>query len=114
MTTLLYTDPPATKWLDLQDIYEITNMPQIFQMMYDINFMSQGEDNIWDQLDSCMQKSIFDHGNYTCDTLNNFLVLESKDRVLQFLLGLNESHMSMHGHVHSSKALPTLIVEILT
>lgn len=48
------------------------------------------------------------HGGCTCEVMKTYVAMEAEDRVIQFLLGLNKSFMSIRGQILSSGDLPNI------
>lgn len=48
------------------------------------------------------------YGGCTCDVMKNYVAMESEKRMIQFLLRLNETFMSIQDQILSSRVFPNI------
>ena len=94
--SVIFSDTAAAAWSDLHDRFSQGNDTRIYQIRQEIAECRQGSLSIsvyytklkglWDELASYQEPIMC-----SCDMLNKIVVIEEKENVIQFLMGLNES-----------------------
>ncbi|XP_062028323.1 uncharacterized protein LOC133744198 [Rosa rugosa] len=105
-SVLSCTTPHAT-WEDLRECFALGNAPRIFQVQRDIYKIEQGQLSIaayytklkalWDELASYNTVE-----NCTCGAQND------RTKLMQFLMGLNESYAGTRGQILLMNPLPSV------
>ncbi|XP_024159763.1 uncharacterized protein LOC112167035 [Rosa chinensis] len=104
--SVLCCTTPHAVWEDLRERFELGNAPRIFQVQRDIYRIEQGQSSIaeyytklkglWDELAS--------YNTVTCTRgAQNDL-----SKLMQFLMGLNESYAATRGHILLMNPLPSV------
>ncbi|XP_024195778.1 uncharacterized protein LOC112198922 [Rosa chinensis] len=103
---VLYCTTPHAVWEDLRERFALGNAPLIFQVQRDIYLIKQGQSSIaayytklkglWDELAS------YNTITCTCRAQND------RSKLMQFLMGLNESYAATRGQILLMNPLPSL------
>nr|XP_009612857.1 uncharacterized protein LOC104106078 [Nicotiana tomentosiformis] len=112
-----YANDAMELWIELEDRYEQTNGARLYQIQKKINDTSQGTLDItnyytklkkfWEELSTLSKKSQCSC-NCTCGTEKIFYKTEQDRRLIQFLMGLNETYTVIRGSVLMMNPLPNL------
>ncbi|KAL3537638.1 hypothetical protein ACH5RR_001004 [Cinchona calisaya] len=96
-------------WLDFKDQFSQKNAPAIFQIQKSIATISQGSMSVasyytklkalWDELENYRDP-------YTCDHAKAHQEQLQEDRLMQFLMGLNESYKGVRSNILMMTPLP--------
>ncbi|KAM1801308.1 hypothetical protein ACFX11_032935 [Malus domestica] len=105
--SILYMTGAHEIWDELEERYSQSNAPQIFQLQRDISCLSQDQlsiaayytklKSLWDEL-----SSYSDSSSCTCGAQNE------RNRLMQFLMGLNDSYSAVRGQILLMNPLPTV------
>ncbi|XP_040996208.1 uncharacterized protein LOC121242410 [Juglans microcarpa x Juglans regia] len=100
-------------WNDLRERFSIQNAPRIFQLSKSISSLTQEDDFVsqyynklkcfWDELEIYEPMPIC-----TCGSVKTLLEYTHKNKVMQFLMGLNDSFDSIRAQILLHDPLPTL------
>ncbi|KAK9077344.1 hypothetical protein SSX86_005681 [Deinandra increscens subsp. villosa] len=98
-------------WNDLRDQFSQKNAPAIFQIQKSTATISQGNmsvasyfikiKNLWDELEAYRTP-------LTCNKIKEHLDQIEEDRLMQFLMGLNESYKAIRSNILMMSPLPTV------
>ncbi|KAL3505038.1 hypothetical protein ACH5RR_034879 [Cinchona calisaya] len=98
-------------WSDLKDQFSQKNAPAIFQIQKSIATISQGSMSVasyytklkalWDELENYRDP-------YTCDHSKAHQEQLQEDRLMQFLMGLNESYKGVRSNILMMTPLPNV------
>ncbi|XP_068307553.1 uncharacterized protein [Pyrus communis] len=109
--SILYTDTAAGVWNDLKDRFSQGNDSRIYQIRQEIVEHRQGQQSVsayytkmkalWDEL-----ASSHDPLTCTCEGLKQLAEREEKERVMQFLMGLNDSYATVRRLILMMSPLP--------
>lgn len=112
-SNILYIATTYEIWSDLKKQFSHKNGPRIFHLQKSISFLTQGSlslsnyftrlKDLWDELSN--YKSIPACSCGVVWTLNSYI---QQERILQFLVGLNESFAPAHAHILLMEPLPSL------
>ncbi|XP_075095169.1 uncharacterized protein LOC142173471 [Nicotiana tabacum] len=112
-----YANNAVELWIELEDRYEQTNGARQYQIQKKISDTSQGTLDItsyytklkklWEELSILSKRSKCNY-NYTCGAKENFYKAEQDRRLIQFLMGLNETYTVIRGSILMMNLLPTL------
>jgi len=104
--SVLSCNTPHAIWEDLRERFSLGNAPCIFQVQRDIYRIEQGQMSVaayytklkglWDELVS------FNSETCTCGAQND------RTKLIQFLMGLNESYSSARGQILLMNPLPSV------
>ncbi|CAA0837804.1 Unknown protein [Striga hermonthica] len=110
-SSVIYAETASEIWADLEERFSQGNDSRIFQIKREIVEHRQGQQSIsvyytklkalWDELSSY-------HGPLTCSCggLEQLKKMDEKERVMQFLMGLNESYAAVRGQILLMQPLP--------
>ncbi|KAM1575047.1 hypothetical protein ACFX10_031510 [Malus domestica] len=111
--SIVYYTTPQAIWQDLEDRFSQGNAPRIYQIQREIASISQDQlsvaayytklKSLWDEL-----ASYNDHESCTCGALKKQGDQAEKTRLMQFLMGLNESYGAARGNILMMKPLPSV------
>jgi hypothetical protein len=109
--SVIYSDTAAVIWNDLKDRFSQGDESRIYQIRQEIVECRQGSLSIsayytklkglWDELGS-YQEPI----PCSCDMLKKLADREEKEKVMQFLMGLNEPYSQIRGSILMMNPLP--------
>ena len=98
-------------WVDLRDQFSQKNAPAVFQIQKSIDTMSQGTMTVvayftkikalWDELETYRSP-------LTCNQRQAHLEQREEDRLMQFLMGLNESYKAVRSNILMMSPLPNV------
>ena len=104
--SVLSCDTPPAIWEDLHERFSLGNAPRIFQVQRDIYRIEQGQlsvaayytklKGLWDEL------ATFNSATCTCGAQNG------STKLIQFLMGLNESYSGARGQILLMNPLPSV------
>lgn len=110
-SSVIYADTAADVWEDLKERFSQGDDSRIFQIRQEIVEHRQGQQSVstyytkmkalWDELAS-YQKPIC----CTCGGLKALTEREENERVMQFLMGLNDSYSTIRGSILMMSPLP--------
>ncbi|KAH7516887.1 hypothetical protein JRO89_XSUnG0155100 [Xanthoceras sorbifolium] len=108
---LIFSNTVAAVWSDLHDRFSQGDDSRIYQIRQEIAECCQGSLSIsayytklkglWDELASYQEPIA-----YSCDMLKKIIVREEKEKVIQFLMGLNEPYFQVRGAILMMNPLP--------
>ncbi|XP_020424441.1 uncharacterized protein LOC109950304 [Prunus persica] len=109
--SIMYTESAAVVWNDLKDRFSQSSDSRIYQIRQEIVENRQGQLSVssyytkmkalWDELASC-----HDPLTCTCAGLKELAEQEEKERLMQFLMGLNDSYSTIRGSILMMSPLP--------
>ncbi|XP_070676306.1 uncharacterized protein [Malus domestica] len=109
---VLFTNVAIEIWADLEKRFEQRNTPRIFQIKRDIATLTQDQMSVstyysklkgyWDELSSLNALEACSYG-----ALKSILAREEQQHLMQFLMGLHESYVTIRGHILLMSPLPT-------
>lgn len=112
-STLMHTDNAASAWKELEEWYNQGNGPLLYQIRYELTNLHQGSDSIvtyfnklktmWDRLDANSKVIVC-----ICSAAKELKCEIETDRVIQFLLGLDESFMTIKSQILSMQEIPSI------
>ncbi|CAL8999400.1 unnamed protein product [Prunus brigantina] len=114
--SVIYSDTAHDIWQDLEERFSQSNAPRIFQIQRDIASLTQDQmtvaayytklKGLWDELASynnvspCSQRRIY------CGAMKTHAEQEERNKIMQFLMGLNESYAAARGQILLMQPLP--------
>lgn len=111
--SVLYANSAREIWSELEDRFVQSSGATLFQLQKDLSNLSQGSSDIascytkikkiWDKLSNASSIPAC-----TCTTVESWNKREQDQRLIQFLMGLNEDYQSVRGNVLMMKPLPTV------
>nr|XP_009795207.1 PREDICTED: uncharacterized protein LOC104241936 [Nicotiana sylvestris] len=104
-------------WRELEDRYDQTNGTKLYQIQKEINDLSQGSLDItsyytkmkklWEELNTLIAKSHCTC-NYSCGAKESMHKAEQDRRLIQFLMGLNETYTVVRESILMMNPLPSI------
>jgi gag-polypeptide of LTR copia-type/Integrase core domain/Retrotransposon gag protein/GAG-pre-integrase domain len=111
--SVIYLNTAKEVWDDLKERYAPSNSVQIYQIKRSISSLSQGEVSVtayytslkgfWDELCSIMPIPAC-----TCGVSKQHAENQQLERVIQFLMGLNDSYSAIRSQILTMDPLPNL------
>jgi hypothetical protein len=111
--SVAYADTVREIWIDLEERFSQGNAPRIHELKRDLSLLLQGNLSVvqyytkfkalWDEL------QIYDVvPKCTCGAGKSFIDAREKERVHQFMLGLNDHFSTIRSQILNIEPLPTL------
>ncbi|XP_075511479.1 uncharacterized protein LOC142547201 [Primulina tabacum] len=110
---IVYSSDAAMVWNDLRERFDKVNGSRIFALHREINCHVQGNSSIstyysklrqlWDEYASLVTLPIC-----SCESSKKFIAFDQQHKLLQFLMGLNESFTHIRSHILMMDPLPTV------
>ena len=111
--SVLYIDTAAGIWKDLRDRYSQGNRPRIFQIQKSISSLTQGQSTVssyftklktlWEELSNYKHNPVC-----SCGAVKELSESYNEERIMQFLMGLNDSYSHIRGQILLADPLPTI------
>ncbi|GAB4854274.1 hypothetical protein Ancab_039721 [Ancistrocladus abbreviatus] len=111
--SVLYSNTARQIWVELEDRYGQSNGAKLFQVQKELCSVAQGASDIagyftrikglWDEWTALNDVSVC-----TCGAAQHLLKREQDQRLLQFLMGLNENYNITRGNILMMNPLPTV------
>ena len=111
--SIIYAKTARQMWVELEERFGQINGAKLYQVKKEICTISQGAEDItsyftkvkslWDQLDDLDEIPIC-----TCSSADKMLKREQNQKLLQFLMGLNDDYNSIRGNILMMSPLPTI------
>ncbi|XP_039121731.1 uncharacterized protein LOC120258408 [Dioscorea cayenensis subsp. rotundata] len=108
-------------WCDVKERFGQSNAPLIYQIQRDLNQITQGNQNVatyysklkrcWDELNNLNGIPVCSCGHMekcACGVMEKFMELEMKNKLMQFLMRLNDDYESVRNHILSMDPLPSI------
>ncbi|XP_074375255.1 uncharacterized protein LOC141717027 [Apium graveolens] len=115
--SVIYADSAHQIWLELEERYGISNGTQLFGLHKELNELSQGSNNIanyftklkmlWDDIDYLTLIPTCTCG-CKCGASQKLSKFQQDQRVIQFMMGLNDTCSIMRGSILMRSPLPTV------
>lgn len=109
--SLLYCSNAKDLWNKLESRFEQSNGTQLFQLQKELPSISQGSSSIaayytrikkvWDEL-----SNLYYLPPCSCGAASQIIQFQQEQRLIQFLMGLNESYVTIRGNILMMKPLP--------
>ncbi|XP_073269630.1 uncharacterized protein [Primulina huaijiensis] len=110
---IVYSSDASMVWSDLKEQFDKVNGSRIFSIHRDINRLTQGSSTIsgyysklkhlWDEYASLVTLP-----SCECDTARKYLNHDQQQKLLQFLMGLNDSYMQIRSQILMMSPLPSV------
>ncbi|KAM5572249.1 hypothetical protein ABKV19_012354 [Rosa sericea] len=110
-SSVIFSDTAAAVWSDLKDRFSQGDDSRIYQIRQEIAECRQGQQSVsvyytklkalWDELASYLEPVTCE-----CEGMNKLANREEKERVMQFLMGLNDSYSTVRGSILMMNPLP--------
>lgn len=111
--SIVYMNSASEMWLELIERFGKLNGPQLFQIQKELSQISQGSSNIityytkikgfWDEI-----QTLCNLPQCSCGASQELHKLEEGQKLMQFLMGLNESYTAVRGTILMMKPLPSI------
>jgi len=116
--SVLYSKSAKVLWSDLEDRFGQANGAKLFQLQKDLSVVTQGNSSIstyftkmkslWDELDALNTFSAC-NCECVCGAKEKGVKAHHDERLLQFLMGLNDTFIGVRSNILLSSPLPTII-----
>lgn len=119
--TFVYCSSARTLWLDLEEQFGESNGPQIYEIQRQISSMEQGGlsmvmyygklKKLWEGLNALQPIPQCECGameSCTCTAQGNMLNIISQNKLVQFLMGLNDAYDNVRGQILVMDPFPLL------
>lgn len=113
--SIIFGESARDIWLDLQDRFQQSNGPRIFQLRRELINHSQGQNSvsvyftklktIWEELNNYRPQCAC---GKCCDGIRKLEACHQMDYVMTFLMGLNESYASVRSQILLLDPLPLI------
>ena len=110
---VMYLDNASTIWSELEERYHQRNAPRIFEAKRSLTALVQGSQSVtnyftrlktlWDLIQEFRPQPLC-----TCGAMKTITEYQDEDRVLQFLIGLNESYAHTRSQLLLQEPLPNI------
>ena len=115
----LYTSSAEELWTELSERFGQSNGPLLYQVQKDISEIYQGNDSIaiyytklkrlWDELDDLSEVPVCDCTHKAdCIAIKKTRELDQRQRLMQFLMKLNDGYESIRGQILLMDPLPSV------
>ncbi|XP_020879909.1 uncharacterized protein LOC110228098 [Arabidopsis lyrata subsp. lyrata] len=108
-TSILYIKHASDIWKDLHTRFHKSNLPRLYKLRHQLQSLHQGSldlssyhtqtQTLWEELSNIQ---------VTPHTVEDLLAEKETNRVIDFLMGLNESYENIRSRILMKKTLPTL------
>lgn len=115
--SVIYSTSAHQMWLELEERYGTSNGAQLFGLHKELTEISQGNSTIatyftkikmmWDDIDSLCTLPVCSCG-CTCGASKKLTQFQQDQRVIQFLMGLNDTYNVMRWSILMRSPLPSL------
>ena len=115
--SVIYSNSANMMWKELEERYGTSNGTQLFSLQKQLTDLSQGNCNIadyftklkmlWDDMDSLCLIPICTCG-CACGASAQLSKLQQEQRVIQFLMGRNDTYATIQGSILMSSQLPSI------
>ncbi|KAF5455030.1 hypothetical protein F2P56_024649 [Juglans regia] len=112
-SSIAHADTAANVWKDLRERFSIQNAPRIFQLTKSISSLIQDNDSVsqyynqlksfWDELEIYEPMP-----TCTCGSLRTLTGYNHRHKVMQFLMGLQDSYDAIRAQILLQEPLPPL------
>ncbi|XP_075074688.1 uncharacterized protein LOC142162256 [Nicotiana tabacum] len=113
MPSIVYASYARKVWNDFQERFDCSNLTRIYHLWTEIATMRQGTDSVtsyytkmkdlWEELDVLAPLSCCD-----CEEARTSIELLKSQRLLQFLMGLNESYSNVRSNILARRPVVTV------
>ncbi|XP_073014617.1 uncharacterized protein [Primulina eburnea] len=110
---IVYSTDAAVVWNDLRERFNKVNGSRIFALHREIGCLVQGNNSIsiyysklrqlWDEYGSLVTLP-----TCSCESSRKYVEFDQQHKLLQFLMGLNESFVHIQSHILMMNPLPTV------
>lgn len=107
--SVLFLNTARDIWKDLEDRFGFASITQVYTLEQKISEISQGTQSIsefytsiksvWDNLDDIHPMIYCNCGKCSCEVNSKLLQKQQQQRLLQFLLKLNDQFSAVRGHI---------------
>ncbi|XP_075480626.1 uncharacterized protein LOC142521286 [Primulina tabacum] len=110
---IVYSSDASTVWSDLKDQFDKINGSMIFSLHRELGRLTQGNNTI--SVYFCKLKQLWDEysslvtlPSCECAAARKYVEHDQQQRLLQFLMGLNDSYMHVRSQILMMVPLPTV------
>ncbi|XP_021864109.2 uncharacterized protein [Spinacia oleracea] len=117
--SVLYLKTTRAIWLELEDRYCRESGPQLFSVQHQLSELTQGDDELvasfftkikmlWDQLDGLEPLHVCVCTGCSCTLTQQLLKTQKNQRLIQFLMKLNQKYEYPKSNILMMNPLPTI------
>jgi len=113
ITTIVYASNAKRVWDDFKERFDKSNLTRVYQLWAEVSSLKQGTDSVtvyysklrdlWDELDVLVPSPLC-----SCDEARPYIDHLSQQRLLMFLMGLNESYSHVRSDILLKSTVPTV------
>lgn len=117
--SVMYSNSAHEIWKELEERYGSPRGIQLFGLYKELRELSQGNNSIldyftkikmlWNEIDFLSPLPVCTCGGCTCGASTKLFKSQQDQRVMQFLIGLNDSYTSTRGSILMRTPLPSII-----
>lgn len=115
--SVIYCNSAHQMWKELGERYGVSNGAQLFGLHKELSEISQGNSNVadyftklkmlWDDIDSLCMVPVCSCGCH-CGAAQQTSIFYQNQRIIQFLMGLNDTYHVIRGSILMSNPLPSI------
>ncbi|KAH0674004.1 hypothetical protein KY284_025091 [Solanum tuberosum] len=112
MASIVYASSSKKIWSDFKERFDKSNLTRIFHLWKEISVLTQGTETVtsyysrmrdlWDEMDAMVHSPPCD-----CEESSSHVEHVKQQRLLQFLVGLNESYAQVRSYILLSSSIPS-------
>lgn len=116
--SVLFCEQASDMWKEFNERYGHWNKARIFQAQKEVSCISEGDlditwyfnkaTKVWDEFVAVGTTPRYTCGKCECDVNSKLQSNDQEQRLIQFLMGLNENYTRITGDMLMMKPLPTL------
>lgn len=113
ITTIVYASNAKRVWDDFKERFDKSNLTRVYQLWANVSSIKQGTDSVtiyysklrylWDELDVLVPAPLCN-----CDVAKPYIEHLSQQRLLMFLMSLNESYSHVRSDILHKPVVPTV------
>ena len=118
--SVLYFSTAYEIWKDLEDRYSVISGPQLFSLQQNLSKINQDDSpiavfftkikGIWDQISAANPTPICTCNGCSCNFLKKFIKNQQDERLVQFLMKLDNKHNAVRTNILMMNPLPNISV----
>ena len=115
---MLFCDKACDVWAELEETYGQSNKVRLFQAQREVSCITQGDlditsyfnkaKKVWDEFTAIGELPRCDCSKCQCEVNAKLDRYAQEQKIIQFLMGLNESYTSVRGNILMMTPLPSL------
>ncbi|KAK9677736.1 hypothetical protein RND81_11G163400 [Saponaria officinalis] len=106
--SLTYVNSSKQLWDDLDERYNQSNAPYLYQLRKDVVQIIQGDTSVAEALDPLPECSYGNLAKCSCGILKKIVDRDNKNNLIDFLMGLDRKYEHLRGQILATDPLPTV------